>query len=154
MQFASVEGFVHFIKIPNGAAGRALRHLKQSLPDSSGNIALKLGREINGVLRPSLSRMLDGEATNQPVRPNNRVHVHWKGERYVYGSEQHHGLIKRALEEKFKANDDARDQLLATVGKMLVHETGGSESRFTSLPAATFCEFLEDIRQRLVEEQS
>ena len=148
-EFASIEAFVHFVKIPQGAEGRMLKHLKIDLPGLHGSTAYKVGKEINKVLQPRLEAMIDAQENWGSLKHNERVSVRWNNEQFQYGSSEHHALLERAIREKFAQNLDAREALLATGNATLVHETGGSESKLTSLPKEVFVSILTSIRSEL-----
>ena len=72
--------------------------------------------------------------------------VYWMDRKIIYGSEEHHELIERAIRAKFKDNPDAMEALLSTGKKIITHEVG-VEDPATSLPKDLFCRILTNIRE-------
>lgn len=89
-------------------------------------------------------------------------YVYWGGQKIPYCSPEHLSLIKQALEAKFAQNPEAREQLLATGNRRLVHVTGyekfqhdkGFQDKpYTSLPADNFVGILTEIRGKYQYEE-
>ncbi|WP_338075963.1 PAS domain S-box protein [Castellaniella defragrans] len=75
-------------------------------------------------------------------------HAYWGEARIVFGSDEHHRLVERALRARFAQNEGLRRLLASTRGLEILHQTGeGPEPERTSLPAALFCRILSDIRE-------
>ena len=115
--FESVEGFIQGIKFPEGLVNRLL------------------GTVCTGIQAKKLGQSADGK------------YVWWQGRQIVFGSEEHHRLIARAIMAKFDQSSRAMNALLATEGEEITHDFGLSEDTDTSLPAELFCKVLTEIRK-------
>lgn len=128
-QFRSAEAFIQYIKYP------------ENHPDKK-KVAKLFGKEakkaIIGEIREEINRKLIARQT--PV-------VYWNGQEINYRSPEHYALIKEALRAKFEQNPEAYSQLMATVDKTLIHNTGGKESSNTSFPASEFTRILTELRE-------
>jgi len=119
-KFASVEGFIQGTKFPEGHPTR------QRAFQSIGKEAKRFGKEAERKL------------------------VWWKERAILYGSNEHHQLIERAIRAKFEQNKDAMRALLATEGMVLTHDLGTPDPPNTSLPARVFCDILMRIREESI----
>ena len=115
--FGSPEGFIQGIKHPEGSINRIL------------------GTILSGVEAKRLGKTAEGKF------------VWWQRRQIVYGSDEHHCLIARAIIAKFEQNPSAMNALLATEGEEITHDLGKPEDPNTSLPAALFCKILTEIRE-------
>ncbi len=122
--YASAEGFIHAIKLPRDDPRRA------EVAALSGKRARRRGRSINAAVNPC-------EA------------VHASGRSFAYRSPGHFEVIEQALRAKFTQDERAREALLDTGDKRIVHDTGRDESPTTSLPADVFVDMLTRIRNDL-----
>jgi predicted NAD-dependent protein-ADP-ribosyltransferase YbiA (DUF1768 family) len=129
--FASVEAFIQYIKYPTGAPG------KEEIPERSGKHAKRSGRLANTTIR-NVSDRQNGSFEN--------LFVYWEGDRMPYLTPPHLSLIQSAIELKFSNNQAAREQLISTGRKTLLHDLGYPEPYYTSLPTAEFCRILSDLR--------
>lgn len=70
--------------------------------------------------------------------------VWWGGRKIPFGSQEHYGLIERAIRAKFQQNQDALRALLATQGEELTHNI--VHRQVISFPCDVFIEILVRIR--------
>jgi predicted NAD-dependent protein-ADP-ribosyltransferase YbiA (DUF1768 family) len=75
--------------------------------------------------------------------------VWWQGQEFEFRSEQHFGLVERALRQKYTQSDRAKRALAATRDCALTHDVVQSDSQHTSLPADVFVRILYRIRAEL-----
>lgn len=75
--------------------------------------------------------------------------VYWQGREIDYCSGEHLRLIESAIRQKFHSSEEARQALLATGDRPIVHVTGRPTRAITSLTPQSFCEILERIRGEL-----
>ena len=94
MTFASVEGFIQGIKLPEEDSRR------QQAFTLWGKHAKQIGTEAK------------------------RESVWWNGQQFVYGENDHRALIRRAIVAKFYYNEGARLALMATGDAELIHDVG------------------------------
>lgn len=118
VRLASVEGFIQGTKFPENDPRR--ERAFQSL----GRKAKHFGRYAEGKF------------------------VWWQGQTILFGSQEHHRLIERAIRAKFEQNPEALKALVTTKGMTLTHDLGHPESHNTSLPAKVFCDILTRIREK------
>ena len=128
--FASIEGFVQFIKYPPTYEGR------DEIAQMVGAQARRAGHAINS---ENFAKLDAGES----------VVIYWQDQEIPYRSEAHFDLIERAIRAKFAANPAAAAQLLQTGDAVLHHDTGHPENPHTSLPAEVFCRILISARDAL-----
>jgi predicted NAD-dependent protein-ADP-ribosyltransferase YbiA (DUF1768 family) len=115
--FNSTEGFIQAIKFPEGHKNRVY------------------GTILFGVDAKKL-----GETAE-------RKYVWWQGRQIVYGSDEHHRLIARAIIAKFEQNSEKMKALMLTGDEEITHDLGCPEDPETSLPAKLFCKILMEIRK-------
>ena len=126
IRFESMEGLLQGLKVED--------------PEKQLRIFGKYGRQAKNAGTKARTQRIWEEGT-----------VWWQGKPIAFPSADHLGLIERGLRPKFSQNEEARAALVATGDRRLTHDTGKPESPRTSLPAARFLSFLENIRRDLQE---
>ena len=79
--------------------------------------------------------------------------IHYQDRSFALGSDEHVGLIKRAIRAKLQAHPEVREAFVATAPRPLVHDTGYPDSPDAEFPHTTFCRILTELREELAVEQ-
>lgn len=138
VEFSSVEAFIQYIKYQPTKSNETLR---EKIRLSFGTLARGLGHQAN-------------QRISELKRKGGFPHVYWQGRKIDHGSKDHHDLISRAIEIKFRSNGAARGQLLATGDRELAHSMpSGKHTSVTSLPPDVFVDILTTIRASLLRPQ-
>jgi predicted NAD-dependent protein-ADP-ribosyltransferase YbiA (DUF1768 family) len=85
-------------------------------------------------------------ARNRPER------TYYGDEWFELGSEQHHALIKRAIQAKLEAHPEIAAAFVGTRPRPLVHETGFADPPGAEFTKEVFCRILEELREELAGE--
>lgn len=124
IHFESVEGFLQGLKVEG--------------PEKQLRIFGKHGFQ---------AKRAGTKARNQNVWTQKTVWL--QGTPIAFPSDQYDSLVERAIRAKFEQNKDAREALVATGDRPLIHDTGRPESPRTSLPAVRFLQILTRLRAEL-----
>lgn len=126
VQCNSAEGFIQALKFPN--------------PEMQKHVCSLVGKAAKFAGKKAAKRI------------HRERKVWWQDKEIEFRSQEHFGLIERALRAKFNQSDRAKRALLATRNSTLTHDVGQPESPHTSLPAAVFIRILYKVRAELQAE--
>jgi predicted NAD-dependent protein-ADP-ribosyltransferase YbiA (DUF1768 family) len=97
---------------------------------------------------------LSGSAAKRagPGAPKASAFV-YEGRTYIFGSAEHHALIKAAIRASLAQNPQVKAAFIETHPRPIVHDLGRPEHAGTSLPGTRFARILEEIREEFVAER-
>lgn len=80
--------------------------------------------------------------------------LEYEGAHFPLGSDDHVGLIKRAIRAKLDAHPNIAAAFLQTRPRRIVHETGYPDPVDAEFPHHVFCRILTELREELSRELS
>lgn len=119
--YSSIEGFYAALLIQNNAARQA-----------------KVGR-------------LWGIRAKHEIPKNKPQVILYHGESFRLGSQEHIGLIKRAIRAKLEAHPEIAIAFVSTRPRPIVHETGYADAPDAAFPKEVFCKVLEELREEFAD---
>jgi predicted NAD-dependent protein-ADP-ribosyltransferase YbiA (DUF1768 family) len=96
--------------------------------------------------RAKVSRLY-GPVVKQMGKKSKIDRTCYGGEWFLFGSEAHVELIKRAIRAKLDAHPDIARMFAATAPRPIIHDTGRPEAPCMEFPAAVFCRILTELRE-------
>jgi predicted NAD-dependent protein-ADP-ribosyltransferase YbiA (DUF1768 family) len=75
----------------------------------------------------------------------------YEGRTYLFGSPEHHQLIKRAIRESLEQNPVILQRFIATYPRPIVHKTGRPENPHSNFSGPAFTRILMELRLELLQ---
>jgi predicted NAD-dependent protein-ADP-ribosyltransferase YbiA (DUF1768 family) len=75
-------------------------------------------------------------------RGSDATHATYNGQTFELGGQEHHALIKRAIQAKLEQNPDVARGLMATGNRPIIHDLGYPEPPTTKLPSKDFARIM------------
>jgi 4'-phosphopantetheinyl transferase len=104
----------------------------------------KKRRELAKLSGPEAKRAAKGAPVSD--------HFIFAGRTYLFGSPEHHSLVKDAIRESLRQNPALAEAFRQTHPRPIVHDTGRPDHFGSALPAEKFAQILAELRQELVRE--
>jgi len=120
--YASIEGWYQGLKWPEAAKRAEISKLSGSRAKNAGDGAPKSATFV------------------------------YQGLTFVFGSAEHHTLIKTAIKASLVQNPKVKTAFMETHPRPIVHQLGRPERPGSSLPGTKFARILEEIREEFVAE--
>jgi len=121
--YVSIEGWYQGLKWPEAAKRAEMAKLSGSRAKNAGDGAPKSATFVCG------------------------------GQTFVFGSPEHHALIKTAIRASLNQNPEVKAAFIETHRRPIVHQLGRPERAGSSLPGTKFASILEEIREEFVAER-
>jgi predicted NAD-dependent protein-ADP-ribosyltransferase YbiA (DUF1768 family) len=105
------------------------------------------------VKRAEIAKLSGSRAKNAGDGAPKSATFVYEGQTCVFGSVEHHALIKRAIRASLAQNPEVKAAFVETHPRPIAHQLGRPERPGTSLPGTKFARILEEIRDEFIAER-
>jgi hypothetical protein len=105
----------------------------------------------NNTARQAKVRQMWGIRAKHEIPKTKPQVLRYNGESFQLGSQEHIGLIKRAIGAKLEAHLEIATAFIATRPRPIAHETGYPPAPDAEFPREVFCKVLEELREEFAE---